>query len=305
MKNDRRNFLQLTGKVAAGGLLLPHLACSNTSKENSANNTETASTMMPAKLDQFGIQLYTLRDEMPKDPKGVLKSIADFGYTQIEGYEHDKMGIFWDMDHLEFKKYLDDLGLSFVSTHCEISENFETKAAQAAEIGMKYLICPWIGAQESMDDWKRIADQFNDCGDICAKHGIRFAYHNHEYTFDSLEGVMPQDYLLENVNPATTDFELDMYWVVVAGVDPIEYLKKYPNRFRLCHVKDRIKGTPTGKGETSTTLGTGDIDYAKILKVAKEQGMEYYILEQERYDNTTPLEAAKTGAEYLKNLKLV
>lgn len=305
MKNDRRTFLQLTGKVAAGGLLLPNLACSNTSKENTANNTEIEATMMPAQLDQFGIQLYTLRDEMPKDPKGVLKSIADFGYKQIEGYEHNKMGIFWDMGHLEFKKYLDELGLSFVSTHCEITEDFETKAAQAAEIGMKYLICPWIGAQESMDDWKRIADQFNECGDICAKNGIRFAYHNHEYTFEELEGVIPQDYLLENVNPETTDFELDMYWVVVAGVDPIEYLKKYPNRFRLCHVKDRIKGTPTGEGGTSTTLGTGDIDYAKILKVAKEQGMEYYILEQERYDNTTPLDAAKTGAEYLKNLKLV
>lgn len=305
MKNDRRNFLQVTGKVAAGGLLLPHLACSNTSNETTDNNTETETAMAPEQLDQFGIQLYTLRDAMPKDPKAVLKSIADYGYKQIEGYEHNKMGIFWDMGHLEFKKYLDDLGLSFVSTHCEITKDFETKAAQAAEIGMKYLICPYIGAQKTMDDWKKIADQFNACGDICKKNGIRFAYHNHEYTFEALDGIIPQDYLMENVNPDTTDFELDMYWVVVAGVDPIEYLKKYPNRFKLCHVKDRIKGTPTGEGGTSTTLGTGDIDYAKILKVAKEQGMEYYILEQERYDNTTPLEAAKAGATYLKNLKLV
>lgn len=303
MKNDRRTFLQLTGKVAAGGLLLPHLACNNTAQTGTEEQPETETAMVTEQLDQFGIQLYTLREDMPKDPKGVLKSVADFGYKQIESYE-GPMGMFWDMGHLEFKKYMDDLGLSCVASHCDIKKNFEQKAAQAAEIGMQYLICPYIGAQESLDDWKKVADQFNACGEICKKNGIRFAYHNHAYSFEALDGVIPQDYLMENVDPDHTDFELDMYWVVVAGADVNEYLKKYPNRFRLCHVKDKIKGAPTGEGDSSTTLGTGDIDYTKILKVAKDQGMQYYILEQERYDNTTPLDAAKEGAMYLKNLKL-
>lgn len=188
-----------------------------------------------------------------------------------------------------------------VSSHVNINEGFEEKAAQAAEIGMKYLICPYIGPQTSMDAWKTVTDRFNKCGEICKKNGIRFAYHNHAYSFQAFSGMIPHDFIMDNTDPDLVDHEMDIYWVVTGGADPIEYLTKYPNRFRLCHVKDRMANTTDRMA--STNLGTGIIDFPKILKVAKEQGMKYYIMEQERYDGSSPMDAARVGADYLSKLK--
>ena len=302
MNYSRRNFLQRAGAVGAGALILPAWACSTQSGQSSTADTGANAEVIKGSLDNYGIQLYTLRDDMPKDPKGMLKHISDYGYSQIEGFEGSQ-GMFWDMAPKEFKSYIDGLGLTMVSSHCNINEDFETKAAQAAEVGMSYLICPYLGAQETMDDWKRITDQFNECGDICAKNGIRFAYHNHAYSFVELEGQIPQDYLMDSVNPETVDFELDLYWVVSAGVDPIPYLQKYKDRIRLCHVKDRLKDAPADEMHASCNLGTGSINFPEILKVAADNGMQYYILEQERYDGSTPLQSAEAGAKYMSQLQ--
>ena len=303
MNEKRRKFLQQASILTAGTLVLPNISCqsSSTNEENTTEMTNAETPSPTPSLSKFGIQLYTLREDMPKDPKGVLKQVAEMGYHQIESYEGD-MGIFWGMSNTDFKSYINDLGMDIVSTHCEIKENFEEKAAQAAAIGIKYMVCPYIGAQKSMDDWKKIVDQFNTCGDICKQNGIRFAYHNHAYSFETLDGVIPQDYMMENTNPDTVDFELDIYWVVTGKADPIAYFEKYPNRFRLCHIKDRLKHVAEDEREASCDLGTGSIDYAKILKVAQDNGMKYYILEQERYDNSTPLKSAAIGAAYLKEL---
>lgn len=309
MKNDRRTFLQVAGAFAAGTVLFPQLACSNSENpvaDQSGKSTATTSTSSPVtkpkgSLNDFGIQLYTLRDDMPKDPKGVLKQLSNFGYTQIEGYE-GAQGLFWDMGNKDFKKYLDDLGMTMVSAHCDIKKDFERKAAEAAEIGMDYLICPYVGPQTSKDAWGKITERFNECGAICKKNGIRFAYHNHAYTFVPFSGMIPHDFLMENTDPDTVDHEMDIYWVVTGGADPIEYLKKYPNRFRLCHIKDRMKNVDAKEEKASCDLGTGVIDFSKILKVAKENGMKYYIMEQERYDGTTPMKSAAAGAAYLKKL---
>ncbi len=305
MKNDRRKFLQVAGTLSAGAFIFPQFACGGEAKTPSTttSNTEapvTVSAPEPS-LDKFGIQLYTLRDDVPKDPKGVLKQLASFGYKQIEGYE-GAQGMFWDMKNTDFKKYLDDIGLNMVSSHCDIKKDFEKKAAEAAEIGMEYLVCPYVGAQTSMDAWKKITDRFNECGAICKKNGIKFAYHNHAYTFVPFSGMIPHDYVMENTDPDTVDHEMDIYWVVTGGADPIEYLKKYPNRFRLCHVKDRMKNVDAKEHSASCDLGTGMIDYPKILKVASETGMKHYIVEQERYDNSTPIKSAEAGAAYLKKL---
>ena len=195
---------------------------------------------------------------------------------------------------------MDDLGMNFLATHCNIDKDFEKKAAEAAEIGMKYLICPSRGGRKTVDDFKKVAEDFNAKGEICRKNGIRFAYHNHEYGFKEIDGQFPQDIMMKNTDPALVDYEMDIYWVITGGQDPIAWLKKYPNRFRLGHVKDRIKGA-TERG-ASCVLGTGSIDYPKLIKDAKAAGMEYFIVEQERYDNTTPLEAAKADALYMEKL---
>lgn len=301
MNYKRRKFIQMAGVAATGSLILPQWAC----KGGGEQAAGTAETVAQPSLSEFGLQLYTLRDDLPKDPKGILKQVASFGYKQIEGYEHSEMGIFWGMPHTDFKAYLDALGLNMVASHCAVAEDFETKAAQAAEIGMKYLICPWIGPQDSMDAWKKVADDFNGYGEICRKNGIRFAYHNHGYSFQELDGVIPQDYLMNNTDPATVDYEFDLYWVITGGADPVAYLEKYGDRIRLCHVKDRMKGAPAGEADASCILGTGSIDYASLLGVAAKNGMEYYIVEQEKYENSTPLKSAEACADYLSQLVFV
>jgi len=307
MDFKRREFLRLTGNLAAGIAIAP-MACklsSNKEKEtgSAADSTTstTATTEAGTALTTFGLQLYTLRDDMPKDPKGVLKQVSSFGYKQIESYE-GKDGMFWGMSNTDFKKYMDELGMTIVSSHCDINKDFEKKAAEAAAIGMKYLICPYKGPQKKLGDFKKFADEFNQKGEICKKNGIRFAYHNHDYTFKVLEGQLPQDLLMTSTDPSLVDFELDMYWVVAGGQDPETWLKKYKNRFKLCHVKDRTKGAT--EAADTCTLGEGSIDYPKILKTAKENGMEYFIVEQEKYAGTTPLKAAEVDAAYMKNIKI-
>ena len=308
MNYNRRLFLKNSG-LFASGIALAGIGCASQSGDNnggsdSTKTNDTASnTVAEQAIGQFGLQLYTLRDDLPKDPKGILKQVADMGYKQLEGYEGPK-GLWWGMKNTEFKSYLDELGVVMISSHCDFKKDFERKAAEAGEIGVKYLIAPYLGAQKTIDDYKKFADLFNKCGDICKKNGLKFAYHNHGYSFEKLEGQFPQDVMMQASNPETVDFEMDIYWVAVPEEDPEVWLKKYPNRWKLVHVKDRDKNAPKTEADASVDLGTGRLDFKKILKTAKESGVEYFIVEQEKYTGSTPLKSAQVDAEYMKNLKI-
>ena len=307
--SNRRDFLKRTSLFASAFAFGSLVSCNNETKpeETKGDTSSKASTEPPTPstkpLGDFGLQLYTLRDDLPKDPKGVLKQVAGFGYKQLEGYEGDK-GLWWGLGAVEFKKYLDELGVGMVSSHCDYKKDFEKKAAEAAGVGLKYLIAPYIGKQKTLDDYKKIADEFNKAGEVCKKNGLRFAYHNHDYSFVQQDGQYPQDILMATADASLVDFEMDMYWVVTAGADPEAWIKKYPNRFTLCHVKDRSKTAKAEDHDASVDLGTGSIDYAKVLKTASDNGMKYYIVEQERYDNSTPLKSAEVDAAYLKKLAI-
>lgn len=305
-KYKRRDFLKFGSGLFAGLAIVP-LACNNESKNNNPAAIDSTSDMSSknaiAPLTAFGLQLYSLRDDFPKDPKGVLKQVADMGYKQVEGYERDK-GVFWGMSHTDFKKYMDDLGMVFISSHCDTTKDFEKKAEEAAAIGMKYLVFPYEGGGKTLDDYKKYADDFNKKGEICKQNGIRFAFHNHNFSFQPIDGQFPQDILLMNTDPSLVDFEIDLYWVIAAGQDPETWLKKYPGRFKACHVKDRSKNPVEDNGKNSCNLGEGSIDYQKILTTAKNNGMQYYIVEQEAYPNGSPLEAAKVDADYMKKLSI-
>lgn len=305
MSYKRRDFIKTTTTAIAISAVTGNLLGCNSSTQTGNSGT----------LKEFGLQLYTLRDVLPADPKGILKQVAEMGYTQIESYNHEQLGMFWGMNNIEFKKYLDDIGLTIISSHYKPDINFEKKSAEAAAIGIKYLIYPYEGSPfkknepeyatmpKTIDDFKRWGAEFNRYGEICRKSGIRFAYHNHDYTFSPLENQIPQRIILDNTDKDLVDFEMDVYWVVTAGQDPVQWFEKYPNRFTLCHVKDRKKNTPLSEKEVSVDVGTGSIDFKRILQSAKENGAKYYFIEQERYDDTTPLLAAKAGAEYLKNIQ--
>lgn len=291
MEIKRREFIKTTAVAATGMMLSSYLpGC-----KSSAISKDVR--------DNFGLQLYTLRDVLPNNPKYVLTQVASFGYKQVESFE-GKQGMFWGMTNTEFKKLMDDLGMKIVSSHCDINKDFDRKAAEAAEIGMKYLICPYLGPQKTADAFEKFAETFNQRGETCRKNGIRFGYHNHDYGFTPVDGQLPQDILMQNTDKNLVDFEMDIYWVVTAGQDPIAWIDKYPGRFKLCHIKDRKKGTPLSVRDASVDLGTGSIDFKSILKEAGKKGMEYYIVEQEAYENTTPLAAAKADADYLKNFRI-
>jgi len=289
---QRRDFV----KTAATGIALTAvsgkiLGCSSSSLFHTEN------------IKEFGLQLYTLRDVMPKDPKGVLKQVAAMGYKQIESFE-GKTGMFWGMTNTDFKKYMDDLGMKIVASHCNIEKDFERKANEAAEIDMQYLIDAWVGPQKNIDAFKKFANRFNQLGEICKKAGLRFAYHNHDYPFKLVDGQVPLDVMIQNTDPSLVDFEMDIYWVVTVGEDPIKWFEKYPNRFRLVHIKDRKKKAPLSDTDASCIIGQGLINFARILKAGQKKGLKYFIVEQERYDNTTSLQAAKEDAAYLKKLKI-
>jgi sugar phosphate isomerase/epimerase len=289
MTYNRRSFIKTIGITGAGVALSNMIPACGAIAKSKANAKD------------FGLQLYTLRDVLPADPKGVLTQVSSYGYKLIESYEGDK-GMFWGMKNTEFKKLMDDLGMKLTSSHCDINKDFERKAAEAAEIGLSHLICPWLGPQKSLDDFRKYAEVFNQRGEVCRKNGIRFAYHNHDYSFYPQEGQLPQDVLMQQTDKNLVDFEMDIYWVVVAEQDPIAWMNKYPGRFRLCHVKDRKKNAPASEKNAFTMLGTGSIDFEKLFGNSAANSIKYRFVEQDVVVNTTPLDAVKINADYMKKL---
>lgn len=258
------------------------------------------------KLPALGIQLYMVKEDMEADAPATLKKLAALGYTQLESYDGSK-GMFWGMGNKEFAKLCNGEGLRLVSSHYnDDATPFEKKAALAAEIGMAYLICPWKGPQKHIDDFKRIADEFNKNGEVCKKHGLRFGYHSHDYPYKPVDGQLPEDVLLANTDQALVDFQMDFYYAVTEGKDPEAYMKKYKGRYTSCHIRDVLK-TPLPSGseeESACDLGTGEgkINYPQVLGTALENGCKYFFVEQSRFHNETPLESARVNAAYLKKL---
>ena len=258
------------------------------------------------KLPATGIQLYMVKEDMEKDPAGTLAQIGKMGYTQIESYGGPK-GVFWGMSNKEFAHLAKDNGLTLISTHyAGDTAGYEKLAAEAAEIGMKYVIYPWKGPQKTIDAFHQIADEFNGYGAICKKNGLRFAYHPHDYAYKPVDGQLPINVLLDHTDPTLVDYQMDFYYTVTEGQNPEAYLKKYKPRFRLCHMRDVLKERlPKGSEEESACdMGQGIINYPHLLSVALDCGMEYFFVEQSRFYKETPLQSAKVNAEYLKKLKL-
>jgi sugar phosphate isomerase/epimerase len=288
---DRRSFIKNSGILA---LSIPFV------KERLLRGIDSVS------LPAIGIQLYMVRDDMKKDPAGTLKKLGQMGYTQIESFGGDE-GIFWGKTNEEFNSMASEHGLTLISSHYEgNNDGFEKTAALSAEIGMKYLIYPWKGPQKSIDDFKKIADEFNGYGAICKKHGLRFSYHPHDYPYKKVDGQLPINVLLDYTDPDLVDYEMDIYYTVTEGLDPEYYIQKYKPRFRLCHMRDVVKvRLPAGSQEESACdLGDGIINYKHLLSTALNNGMLYFFVEQSRLFHETALQSAAVNEKYLRNLRL-
>lgn len=288
---NRRHFLKQSGLLTAGIASL-----------SSVNAWANA----PAKkISPLGVQLFSVRDLLPNDPKGVMTQLAQMGYKQFESFSGSK-GFLWDYEPKEMKSFLDGLGVKMLSTHFDYRkaakdpELLKKNIEMAQGAGLSYMLCPSIGAQKSWDDWKKIADDFNRVGEEVKKAGLQFGYHNHDYSFKPLEGKLPQEFLLENTDPANVTFELDLCWIDVAGVDTEAHLKKYGKRYQLCHIKDYKK--ENGK-PVQHDLGQGSVDFKKTLRLALNSGIKHYIVEQEQYPES-PMVSLKNDIAYVHTLSV-
>lgn len=299
MSYNRRLFLKSAGAAAAGSLVWSISSCGRSNQNSEiADSSATAAAVASnkASIPDFGLQLYSVRDVIGADPKGILKQIADLGYKKIESYQGDQ-GIYWGFSPKGFKTYMDELGMTIVSSHADTTKDLEKAAADAAEAGLSYLLQPFIGPQKSVDEWKKRADEFNKRGEICKKAGIKFGYHNHDYSFKSIDGLIPQEILLENTDPSLVVYELDLMWIQVPEVDAAAHIKKYAGRYELCHIKDFVREPKI----ESTDLGKGLSDYPSLLKTASENGISQFIVEQEHYPYPV-MECIANDATYMKQM---
>ncbi|MFN3380642.1 MAG: sugar phosphate isomerase/epimerase family protein [Runella zeae] len=250
------------------------------------------------RLKKFGVQLYSVRDLMPKDPKGTMKQLAEMGYTQFESYGGPDF--LWGMSPKECKTFLGDLGVKMVSTHFDMNKDLDKNIERGAEAGLKYMLCPYLGPQKSLDEWKKKAELFNQVGEKVTKAGMKFGYHNHDYSFKAMEGQIPQELLLANTDPKYVMFELDLCWIVASGQNAVAHLEKYGKRYELVHIKDMV----LDNGRVSQKdLGKGAMDFDTILKAAKKAGIKHYIVEQEQYPSSS-IESMKVDAEWMKQLSI-
>jgi sugar phosphate isomerase/epimerase len=266
----------------------------------------------------LGLQLYSVRDQIAKDYEGTLQQVAAAGYKEVEaaGYFGRTAG--------QVKQAMDKAGLRCVSTHyplTEIQPQLDQVLEFSKDLGVEFIICsspsvrPADGRKSdsfrkiaeniNLEDWKWNAEQFNHIGEKVKAAGMQFGYHNHTMEFREEKGVVPLDELLRLTDPNNVILEMDCGWVAVAGRDPAEYLKRYPTRIALLHVKDfKLNGPATVLNPPpSTELGRGTIDYHKIFEAAKDAHIKYYFVEQEQFDMPA-FEALKIDADYMHNLKV-
>ncbi len=267
----------------------------------------------------LGLQLYSVRDLLPKDYDGTLQQLSKIGYTEVEAAG------FFGRSAQEVKRSMDRAGLHCVSAHYPMSQlmpKLDETVQYGKDLGLQYIICAapmpkdaskvkGTGSRANMnvmtlDDWKWAADQFNMAGEKVNAAGMKFGYHNHTGEFRAIEGKVPFDELLRQSDPAKVSIEMGCGWVIVGGAKPVDYLNKYPNRISMLHVKDfKLGGHQSTETEPppSAELGQGNIDYRPIFEAAKKADIKHAFVEQEQFD-MAPMDALKIDADYMRALRV-
>ncbi|UWZ85071.1 sugar phosphate isomerase/epimerase family protein [Occallatibacter riparius] len=283
--SSRRTFLKSATAAAAAACIAPRLSAKTLDKP-------------------LGLQLYSVREMLPKDFDGTLKKLAAIGYKECEAAGY------FGKTPAQWKASMDAAGLKCVSTHHNLAD-LKSKLSELIDygkaIGLEYMVCSWAGLHRdpskkggelNLDDWRWVADQFNEIGAKVKAAGMTFGYHNHTVEFGTENGVVFYDELLKRTDPASVVFEMDCGWVVGGGHNPVEYLKQSPERFPLFHVKDLVKEA-NGKYK-NVIMGKGSIDYRPIFQAAT--GLKHCFVEQEEY-TYDPIEDLKQDGEFLKKLE--
>jgi len=303
MYNSRRSFLKTTAVTLAGSSML--------------GSRLMAAAAAATNKSILALQLYSVRDDMKKDPLGTLKQLSQIGYKYVEHANYvDRK--FYGYRASEFKKVLDDLGLKMPSGHTVMStQHWDTAkndftdvwkytVEDAATVGQQYVISPWLddSFRKTTSDLKKFLERFNRSGELCKKSGLKFGYHNHDFEFSSkLEGVKIFDIILANTDPSLVAQQLDIGNMYGAGGRALEIVKQYPGRFELMHVKDEIKSAKgeMNDGYESTILGNGVVGTKEIIDLGRKSGgTKLFIIEQESFQDKTPLIAAKEDFAIMK-----
>lgn len=296
---DRRTFLKESALASGAAALLLG------AKQSWAN---------PLGLP-VGLQLYSVRAELPKNFQGTLDQLGAMGYRECEAagfYGHSADDVKQAMTH--------------AGMHC-VSAHYPLQALQSPDdilhfgqqLGLEYIVCSspllrdpakakglgWAAGLDTMgaDDWKWNADQLNALGKRVRAEGMKFGYHNHYAEFHGHDGFVPYDLLLQNTDPKLVDMEMDCGWVVIGGQKPQDYLTRYPDRYVMLHIKEfRLEGWNPGMEPVSTELGRGSIDYSSIFAAAKQAHIEHIFVEQEAFPDMPALQALKVDADWMRSV---
>lgn len=299
MKTSRRTFIKSGAMAVAATALLPKSAFSASKKQKGI----------------VGIQLYSIRNEMSKDPLGSLKQVAGMGYEYVEhaNYVNRK---FYGYTPSEFRKVLDDLGLKMISGHTvmgrdhwdeaknDFSDSWKYTVDDAAVLGQEYVVSPSMdnSMRKTYDDFKHYMDIFNKCGELCKKQGMKFGYHNHDFEFsEKLNNERLFDIMMKSMDPELVVIQLDIGNLYNGGAVALDEVKRYPGRYENIHVKDEIVATEGSDKYESTIIGQGIVNAKEVIDLAtKIGGTRVYIIEQESYQGKTPMECIREDLAVMK-----
>lgn len=257
------------------------------------------------KAAPVGLELYSFREQFAKDVPGTMAKVKQMGFREVE------VAGTYGLSTGDFRKLLDQNNLKAIGTGAsfeDLDRNVPKVLAEAKALGAKYVVCFWIphaGDAFTIQNAEQAVDVFNTAGSLLAQNGISLCYHTHGYEFQTYNDGTFFDYLAENLDPKSVNFEMDVFWVKSPGYDPVALLQKYPKRFPLMHLKDRKPGTPDSNNgktdvESNVTLGQGDVGIAAIMKQAKKSGVKHYFIEDE---SSRSMEQMPQSLTFLSGLK--
>lgn len=245
----------------------------------------------------IAVQMYTLREESSKDFACTLRKVAELGFDGVEFAGYGGLTV------REVKSLLTDLGLQAAGSHVPL-EQLENNLAGVIEdqkiLGSKYVVCPYLMPdRRNEEDYKALISFLNQAGETCLREGIALCYHNHDFELERLsDGRRALEVIFDETNPDNVQTELDVYWLTKAGQNPIEWIKRYPNRTPLIHLKDMT----TDEEQFFAELGTGGVDLEVILQQGEDSGVKWWIVEQD-VSRRTPFESVEISLNYLKKLQ--
>lgn len=286
---DRRDFLRgaATSAVAAGAL--GTWATTATAQPGPGPGTGRGGGGRRVPPPKIGLQLYTVRNAisaMGLEP--VLARLAQIGYREVE------LAGQYGLSAAELRETMDRYRMRIPSSHIGLNEirgDWPQFLRDAQTLGQQYIGVAFIPANNDLDFWRGIAQEFNEAGRVARDHGLTFFYHNHNWEFDVIDGERPYDILLDDTDPRWVQFELDLYWIVFAGVDPLTYFEREPRRFPLLHVKDLLD-------RQWADVGDGEIDFGRIFRANPKSGAKRFFVE---HDNPPdPLASVENSYDYLR-----